>query len=174
MGGFLEGHGDILRGNRCLVGLHDTNDDDKRNDCEDNNASLCHTSNVMERRKSMTARSLSSRSPTIEYDSFTGTIINGDEIPLFVGQLFEGCVDSHVTLVSNEYYTPDGIAMIACNGKDYYNINDMGKKFGLEVNSTCGPLPEVSTILDWATSMVMEQQQPSAQQKSGVSSALTE
>mmetsp|Transcript_11555 Transcript_11555/g.12404 ORF Transcript_11555/g.12404 Transcript_11555/m.12404 type:complete len:1059 (-) Transcript_11555:164-3340(-) len=172
MGTFLEGHGDILRGNRCLVGLHYSNDDDERNDCEDNNDSSCYTSNVTGGRKSITARSSSSRIPTVENDSFTGTITNDNEEPSFVGKLYGGCEDSHVTLVSNEYYTPDGIALIACNNKDFYTLNDMETKFGLEVNSTCGPLPEISTILDWATSIAMKQQQPSAQQTSGVSSVL--
>ncbi|OEU20132.1 hypothetical protein FRACYDRAFT_236199 [Fragilariopsis cylindrus CCMP1102] len=65
--------------------------------------------------------------------------------------------------------TINGIALIGCNGNDFYNLSDMTTKFGLEVNSTNGPLPDVDTILEWATSVVMEkeQQQPAPpQQKS--------
>ena len=60
-----------------------------------------------------------------------------------------------MTLVSNEHYTPDGIAMIGCNGNDFYNLKDMATKFGLEVNSTSARLPDVETILDWARSTTM-------------------
>ena len=131
MGNFLEGHGDVLRGNRCLVGLR--NDDD-RIDCEDFDSS-CGTSEIM-----MTASSLDR--------------VLEDEPP-FVGRLWGDCEASHVTLVSNEYYTPDGIAMIGCNGNDFYNLKDMATKFGLEVNSTSARLPDVETILDWARSTTM-------------------
>jgi hypothetical protein len=165
MGGFLEGHGDILRGNRCLVGLHDNyDDDDETSDCKDDNDSSCYTSKRMTEAMAMATKTTS----LFRASSSSGTTITDDEPP-FVGRLWGGCEDSHVTLVSNEYYTPDGIALICCNGKDFYNLSDITTKFGLEVNSTNGPLPDVDTILEWATSIVMEkeQQQPtSAQQKS--------
>ena len=171
MGGFLEGHGDILRGNRCLVGLHDNYDDDSEtSDCENDNDSSCYTSKRMTEAMAMATKTTSlSRASS---SSSSTTIIddnNSDDEPPFVGRLWGGCEDSHVTLASNEYYTPDGIALIGCNGNDFYNLSDMTTKFGLEVNSTNGPLPDVDTILEWATSVVMEkeQQQPaSPQQKS--------
>merc|ERR1712194_528046 len=72
-----------------------------------------------------------------------------DEGP-FVGRLFGGCEDSHVTLESNKYYTPDGIAMVVCNGGDLYKLEDVQSKFGLEGNSTVAVLPDVKTILAWA------------------------
>ena len=172
MGGFLEGHGDILRGNRCLVGLHDTYDDDgETSDCKNDNDSSCYTSKRMTEAMAMATKTTSlSRASS----SSSGTTIiddnNFEDEPPFVGRLWGGCEDSHVTLASNEYYTPDGIALIGCNGNDFYNLSDMTTKFGLEVNSTNGPLPDVDTILEWATLIVMEkeqQQQPaSPQQKS--------
>jgi len=171
MGGFLEGHGDILRGNRCLVGLHDNyDDDDETSDCEDDNDSSCYTS-----KRTTKAMATTTKTKSLSRASGTAIIIddNDDDEPPFVGRLWGGCEDSYVTLVSNEYYTPDGIALIGCNGKDFYNLNDMATKFGLEVNSTNGALPDVDTILEWATSIVMEKQEeeqqpppPPQQQKS--------
>ena len=79
---------------------------------------------------------------------YTNTKI--DDEPPFVGRLWGGCVDSHLILESNEYYTPDGIAMVVCNGDDFHKLEEMGPKFGLEVNSTVAVLPDVKTILTWA------------------------
>lgn len=72
-----------------------------------------------------------------------------DEDP-FVGRLWGGCEDSHMTIESNEYYTPDGTAMVVCNGDNYHKLEDMAPTFGLEVNSTASVLPDVRTILAWA------------------------
>ena len=74
----------------------------------------------------------------------------------FVGRLWSACKESHVTLESNEYYTPDGIAMIGCDDK-FYTLTDAATKFGLEVNSTVSTLPNVTTILDWAESATREE-----------------
>lgn len=132
MGSFLEGHGDVLRGNRCLLGL--------RNDDGGGGGDTSITSEKM-------------RASTL-YNKYK-YLTDDDDEPSFVGRLWGGCEDSHVTLESNEYYTPDGIAMIGCNGNDFYKLNDLTSKFGLEVNSTVALLPDVDTMLHWARSTVM-------------------
>ena len=129
MGSFNEGHGDVLRGNRCLVGLstgsYAFNDDRP-------------TSSTMQVRENLLREKYGYNSSSTD-----------DESP-FVGRLWGGCEDSHVTLESNEYYTPDGIAMVVCNGDDFHKLEEMGPNFGLEVNSTVSVLPDVKTILTWA------------------------
>ena len=59
-------------------------------------------------------------SQTITKGSLTIAIVGGDEIPL-VGQPWEGCVDSHATLVSNEHCVPGGIAMIGCGNASLHD-----------------------------------------------------
>jgi hypothetical protein len=131
MGDFNEGHGDVLRGNKCLLGLS-TGKDDIRGDST-----------------SIDTQKIRETALRKEYGYSTTGI--DDEFP-FVGRLWGGCVDSHVTLESNEYYTPDGIAMVVCHGDDFHELQDMATKFGLEVNSTVSVLPDVKTILEWAKS----------------------
>ena len=75
-----------------------------------------------------------------------------DEDP-FVGRLWGGCEESHVTLEANEYYTPDGNAMVICHGDEYHKLQDMETKFELEVSSTVSVLPDLGTIFDWAKSI---------------------
>lgn len=129
MGSFNEGHGDVLRGNRCLLGLstgsYAFNDD-------------ISTSSIKQVRENLLREKYGYNSSSI------------DDEPPFVGRLWGGCEDSHVTLESNEYYTPDGIAMVVCNGDDFHKLEEMESKFGLEVNSTVSVLPDVKTILTWA------------------------
>jgi hypothetical protein len=124
MGGFLEGHGDILRGNRCLIGLgqHSTVDDG----CRD---PYCASKVLGETRST-------------------------DDEPTVIGGLWGGCQNSHVTLTSNEYYTPDGTAMIGC-GEEVYTLEDAATHFGLEGNSSSAVLPNEETIVGWAESMLM-------------------
>jgi len=129
MGNFKEGHGDVLRGNRCLLGLGSGNDN-------------VDGSNTNIAKETMEAAAL--------LEEYGHSSI--DDEPPFVGRLWGGCEDSHVTLESNEYYTPDGIAMVGCNGNDFYKLQDLATKFGLEVNSTVSTLPDVKTILEWAQS----------------------
>jgi hypothetical protein len=64
-----------------------------------------------------------------------------------------GVPDSQVTLASNEYYIPDGQAMILC-GKERYSLKEVQEKFELEKGSTMARLPTEDTILDWATAMI--------------------
>merc|ERR1711935_1045975 len=129
MGDFKEGHGDILRGNRCLLGLR-TDDDSVGGRSTSRGTEKFETATLHEK---------------------YGYSSNDDEPP-FVGRLWGGCENSPVTLESNEYYTPDGIAMVACNSKDFYKLQDIATKFGLEINSTVSVLPDVKTILKWAKS----------------------
>ena len=124
MGTFKEGHGDILRGNKCLLGLQGTLDSSE--------------SYRISIRKIREARLRE------EY----GYSVTDDD-PKFVGSMYKGCVN--VTLESNEYYTPDGKAFIMCKD-NFYDLNDMRNKLGLEINSTVSVLPDVKTILDWAKS----------------------
>jgi len=131
MGSFREGHGDVLRGNKCLLGI------DAGQDEVDNLASSAQT---------MREAALRER---------YGYKYTNDEDP-FVGRLWGGCVDSHLTLESNEYYTPDGIAMVICNGDEYHKLEDMAPTFGLEINSTVSSLPDVRTILVWAEAATNE------------------
>jgi hypothetical protein len=123
MGSFLEGHGDVLRGNRCLIGLMKTSNMD--DPCQD---PQCASKNLFTNSK--------------------------DDKRTIVGGLWGGCQNSHVTLASNEYYTPDGTAMIGC-GEDAYTLGDAATLFGLEVGSTSAVLPNEETIVGWAESMVM-------------------
>jgi hypothetical protein len=87
-----------------------------------------------------------------------------DDDPPFLGRLWGGCEDPHVSLESNEYYTPDGIGLIWCNGYDkpFQNLADMASKFGLEVNSTVSVLPDVTTMLTWAELATKEEKISSA------------
>lgn len=125
MGGFLEGHGDVFRNNRCLIGLNkDSQVDDG---CRDPH---CGSKIVVDNSRS-------------NYEE--GTIIGG---------LWGGCENSHVTLSSNEYFTPDGTAMLGC-GDDAFTLEAAATQFGLEINSTSRLLPDEGTILGWAESMVM-------------------
>lgn len=139
MGSFLEGHGDILRGNRCLIGLSNhknTNVDDPT--CR-GNPRHCTSKNYH------------------YLVNFTGASIgddDDDERPI-VGGLWGGCQDSHVTLTGNEYYTPDGTAMIGC-GEDAFTLADAAKEFGLEVGSTSSLFPNEETIVGWAESIMMQ------------------
>lgn len=130
MGSFKEGHGDILRGNRCLLGLGDLKD----------SATEVSTFDYIWLKASREERGYSS--------------VDDDE-PAYVGRIWGDCKESHITLESNEYYTPDGVARVGCNGDEFFELKDIQTKFGLEVNSTVGLLPDVDTILSWARSIVM-------------------
>ncbi len=132
MGSFKDGHGDVLRGNKCLLGL------DSGQYGVENLASTAQKMREAELRERY------------------GYKYTNDEDP-FVGRLWGGCVDSHLTLESNEYYTPDGIAMVVCNGDEYHMLEDMAPTFGLEVNSTVSSLPDVRTILAWAEAATNEE-----------------
>jgi len=127
MGTFNEGHGDILRGNKCLLGLQGTLDSNKSDDMMMKSIRKIREARLRE-----------------EY----GYSITDDD-PKFVGSMHKGC--ENVTLESNEYYTPDGKAFIMCKD-NFYDLNDMRNKLGLEINSTVAVLPDVKTILDWAKS----------------------
>lgn len=132
MGSFKEGHGDVLRGNRCLVGVGNSKDTvDGTND-----------ESIYEKAR---------LDALYEHYGYSRPETRDDE-PTFVGRLWGGCEDSHVTLESNEYYTPDGIARVGCNGDQFYTLSELESNFGLEVNSTVAPLPDVDTVLEWARS----------------------
>jgi len=126
MGSFKEGHGDILRGNKCLLGLQGT---------LDGNESIAIETSNRNSREAVLRKEYGTSSQFVD--------------PKFVGSMYLGC--EHATLESNEYYTPDGKAFIMCGDK-YYNVNDMAEKLGQEINSTVTVLPEVKTILKWAKS----------------------
>ena len=124
MGSFLEGHGDILRNNRCLIGLSKTSNLD--DGCRD---PYCSSKLGVDAPKRNDQR-------------------------MIVGGLWGGCEDSHVTLSSNKYYTPDGTAMIGC-GEEAYSLEQAATRFGLEINSTSDTFPKLESIVGWAESMVM-------------------
>lgn len=138
MGNFLKGHGDVLRGNKCLIGLGEI---DKRS----NSKHSVYSSSIFGNELSYTTRKLEAR--------FS---VEDKEEPPFVGRLWEGCFNSHVTLTSNKYYTPDGIARIACGERKFLNLSKVVSEFGLEENSTNQTLPGISEIIAWARSMVMK------------------
>jgi len=125
MGSFNEDHGDVLRGNKCLIVV----DTGKHED----NSSASATQKMRE---------------GLVREKYGYNNSNNDDP--FVGRLWQSCEDSPVTLESNEYYTPDGTAMVVCNGGEYHKLEDMAPTFGLEVNSTVSVLPDVRTILAWA------------------------
>ena len=117
MGGFLEGHGDVLRRNKCLLGLGDRMD----SGCGDPSCAVPNS--------------------------------NSEDASKIIGSLWSGCKDSHITLVSNEYYTPDGTAFIRC-GQDETSLSSVQKEFGLEADSTISILPDEDTILMWTRTML--------------------
>jgi hypothetical protein len=117
MGGSLEGHGDVLRRNRCLVGLGNRMD----SGCGD--------------------------------PSCASSIPDSDESQRVVGTLWGGCQDSHLTLSSNAYYTPDGEAIIRC-GEEDVTLEEMQTRFALESDSVKARLPDEETMLQWAKSMI--------------------
>jgi len=125
MGSFNEGHGDVLRGNKCLIVV----DSGKYED----NSSASATQKMRE---------------ALLREKYGYNNSNNDDP--YVGGLWQSCEDSPVILESNEYYTPDGTAMVVCNGDEYHKLEDMAPTFGLEVNSTVSVLPDIRTILAWA------------------------
>ena len=135
MGSFLEGHGDVLRGNRCLLGVGNT-----KHNAENKAVGIMYNKWRSEALQEHYGY------PTKRKGSGTG---EGE--PNFVGRLWGGCEDSHVTLESNEYYTPNGVAVLGC-GNDFYNLSEVEARFGLEGNSTVSLLPETGVILEWARS----------------------
>lgn len=112
MGSFLAGHGDVLRSNRCILGLGEA--------------------------KAISASTLRSDPPN-------------------VGRFYGECADSHLTMSSNEYFTPDGTVIIGCNGNSFHTMKEMQQMFGLEVDSTGGMVPDDLTILEWASELVCYQ-----------------
>jgi hypothetical protein len=115
MGTFLKGHGDVLRSNRCIVGL-----DTART-----------TDNIV----SVTSETEGNNPPN-------------------VGQFYGDCADSHLTMISNEYYTPDGIVKIGCHGDRFHTMQEMQDLFGLEIGSRGGTIPGDAVILQWASKIM--------------------
>lgn len=113
MGTFLKGHGDVLRSNRCIIGL-----DHVRNTVGGLDATEKHWSKASS--------------------------------PPNVGRFYGDCADSHLTMASNEYYTPDGVVNIGCNGDIFHTLKEMQDLFGLETGSVGGKIPDDATILKWA------------------------
>eukprot|EP00537_Pseudo-nitzschia_pungens_P000096 CAMPEP_0172370382 /NCGR_PEP_ID=MMETSP1060-20121228/37386_1 /TAXON_ID=37318 /ORGANISM="Pseudo-nitzschia pungens, Strain cf. cingulata" /LENGTH=1053 /DNA_ID=CAMNT_0013095627 /DNA_START=190 /DNA_END=3351 /DNA_ORIENTATION=+ len=132
MGSFKQGHGDVLRGNRCLVGVGKD---------EDSNG----------RRREETIYNVAKLEALHKHYGVSKPKTWDDET-LFVGMLWGSCKDSPVTLESNEYYTPDGIARIGCDGGRFYTLSELQSNFGLEVNSMVASLPDVDIVLEWARS----------------------
>ncbi|KAG7341556.1 beta-helix fold protein [Nitzschia inconspicua] len=114
MGTFLRGHGDVLRSNRCILGLG-------QGSIETNGS-----------------------------NSFE--LVATD--PPNVGRFYGACDDSHLIMSSNEYYTPDGVVNIGCNGNSFHTMKEMQEKFGLEIDSKGGKIPEDTLILEWASKLV--------------------
>lgn len=109
MGTFFEGHGDVLRRNRCILGIDQTK----------------HTSAYEDK-----------------------------DMPRNVGRFYGECAHSHLTMVDNEYYTPDGVTTIGCEGDSFHSLKEMQDQFGLEIGSFGGPLPDDSKILEWANDLI--------------------
>ena len=133
MGDFKKGHGDILRGNKCLLGLGGgINDVD------------------------WIGGTTTSEQISLEVWNEKHNYVSKNDEPPFVGRVWQGCKDHPVTLEFNEYYTPDGIAIISCPAGEFHKLQDVQTEFGLELNSTVSKLPDVITILEWAKSATRE------------------
>lgn len=127
MGSFLEGHGDTLRRNRCVLGLGSSENRVKK-------AILAQTA--------LGDIAFGKNSSKLEKDSNV------------VGHFYGSCADSHLTLEKNEYYTPDGEIVIVCESDSHHALEEMQEQFGLESGSTGGMLPCDSQILQWAEALV--------------------
>ena len=127
MGGFLEGHGDTLQRNRCVLGLaHPSNE---------------HTDAIFK------------QSTLADIVFAKNSDVLRDESKV-VGHFYGSCADSHLNFSSNEYYTPDGEVVIVCESDTHHTLKEMQDQFGLEVGSVGGMLPNESQILDWALAAV--------------------
>jgi hypothetical protein len=120
MGTFLRGHGDILRSNRCVLGLEKA-------------------------------------SRNLNFSSAVDGVESIHSDPPNVGRFYGSCSDSHLTMTSNEYYTPDGVVNIGCNGNSFHTLKEMQHLFGLEIDSLGSKVPEDSTILEWAAKIICHQ-----------------
>ena len=118
-GEFFDNHADVVRRNRCLVGLGNK----MGSGCGD--------------------------------PSCASTTPETPESQMLVGSC--SCHgDSALKLSSNEYYTPSGEAMIQCFGDKKYNLDDIRRLFGLELESTKSTLPDEETIIKWAIDILAE------------------
>ena len=131
MGGFFQGHTDILKRNRCLVGLGQAS------------AQLI---------QSGTKEEYISDDGVVDED---GKAYDNDVVDDVIGTLWGGCEEPSFTarLSFNEYFTPTGSASIQC-GDSKYSLEQVKDQFGVELNSTVGTLPEIDTILDWAEDLL--------------------
>lgn len=85
-----------------------------------------------------------------------------------VGTFWSSCGDSTLSVSTNEYYTPDGEAMIHFED-GIYSLEEVQKKCGLEAGSTTAKLPDEDTILKWGKQMVQEMSVKPEQQESSLS-----
>lgn len=117
VGDFYEGHCDVLKSNRCLVGLGNK----MGSGCGDPScAESTPETNASQR---------------------------------IVGHLWGGCEDSPVELSDNQYFTPDGLAEISCRDNPV-PLEELQKKFGMELGSTSAMLPDEDTMIAWARDML--------------------
>lgn len=127
MGGFLEGHGDTLQRNRCILGLsHHANE----------------KVDVILKQSTLAG---------IVFERNSGMLREDSKV---VGHFFGSCADSHLNFSSNEYYTPDGAVVIVCESDTHHTLKELQDQFGLEAGSTGGKLPDESQILEWALAVV--------------------
>jgi hypothetical protein len=80
-----------------------------------------------------------------------------ENTPPHVGRFYGDCADSHLTMTFNEYYTPDGIVNIGCNGDIFHTMQEMQELFGLEIGSKGGTIPGDAVIMDWASKILCYQ-----------------
>lgn len=70
-----------------------------------------------------------------------------------IGTYYSPCGDTKLHLESNEYYTPDGKAMIQFED-GLFSLEDVKKKCKLENSSTSDTLPDEETMIGWASQVL--------------------
>jgi hypothetical protein len=80
-----------------------------------------------------------------------------ENTPPHVGRFYGDCADSHLKMSSNEYYTPDGVVNIGCNGDSFHTMQEMQELFGLEIGSKGGTIPGDAVIAQWAAKIMCYQ-----------------
>lgn len=76
------------------------------------------------------------------------------DTPPNVGRFYGECGDSHLTMTSNEYYTPDGVVNIGCSGDNFHTLQELQDLFRLEIGSKGGTIPDDAVILQWAAKIL--------------------
>ena len=126
-GSFKPGHGDVVRNNKCLVGLETLGNDSELN--------------------SPAAVASTPIDPTVH-----NVMKELDNVAML-----EECGDSNALISNNSYFTPNGNASYTCwNMGREVSLADIQNTYKLEQGSTTERLPSVDVMLKWARDLVLE------------------